>query len=163
MLDAATWGADMLFRLSALNTAYAATIDANRLEEWPDFFVPDCLYKITTAENHADRLAGGVIYADSQGMLRDRVLGLRKANIFERQAYRHLTGMPMIIGRDDTGIRCETPFFGARIMRDGATSLFATGRYLDLVRDVPPDGLRLVERIVVCDSSRFDTLLAIPI
>lgn len=155
--------ADLLFRLSALNSAYAAAIDADRLEEWPDFFVTDCLYKVTTAANYADGLAGGVIYTDSQGMLRDRVMALRKANIYEPQSYRHLIGMPMILKRDDSGIHCETPFFVARIMRDGAMSLFATGRYIDLVRETPDLGLRLMERIVVCDSARFDTLLAIPL
>jgi len=40
--------------------------------------------------------------------------------------------------------------------------LFATGRYLDLLVD-HGGALRFRERIVVCDSSRFDTLLAIPL
>lgn len=155
--------AALLFRLSALNTAYAADIDADRLEVWPEFFVEDCLYKITTAENHAEGLAGGVVYADTKGMLRDRVLALRKANIYERQSYRHLIGMPSILSVGSDGIRSETPFMVARIVRDGETTLFATGRFLDLVRDIPDVGLRFVERIVVCDSSRFDTLLAIPL
>jgi hypothetical protein len=40
--------------------------------------------------------------------------------------------------------------------------LFATGRYLDRV--VEEAGmLKFRERLVVCDSSRFDTLLAIPL
>ena len=148
----------MLFRLSALNSAYAAAIDNDRLEDWPEFFTEDCLYKVTTADNHAENLPAGVIYADSKGMLKDRVAALRKANIYEHHAYRHLIGMPSILGEDKTGIRCETPFFVARIMRDGTTTLFATGRYLDLVKDN-----RFAERIVVCDSARFDTLLAIPL
>ncbi len=148
----------MLFRLSALNSAYAAAIDNDRLEDWPAFFAEQCLYKITTAENHAEGLAAGLIYADSQGMLKDRVAALRKANIYEYHAYRHLIGMPTILSEDADGARCETPFFVARIMRDGTTSLFATGRYLDLVKDG-----RFVERIVVCDSARIDTLLAIPL
>jgi hypothetical protein len=47
-------------------------------------------------------------------------------------------------------------------MRDGRMDLFATGMYLDRVRE--EDGrLRFAERIVVCDSSRIDTLLAIPL
>ena len=47
-------------------------------------------------------------------------------------------------------------------MRDGSTDLFATGVYVDKMRD--EDGvLRFVERIVVCDSAHFDTLLAIPL
>ena len=148
----------MLFRLSALNSAYAAAIDNDRLEDWPEFFAEDCLYKVTTADNYAEGLAAGVIYADSKDMLKDRVAALRKANIYEHHAYRHLIGMPSILNTDATGTRCETPFFVARIMRDGTTSLFATGRYLDLVK-----GDRFAERIVVCDSARFDTLLAIPL
>ena len=40
--------------------------------------------------------------------------------------------------------------------------LFATGRYLDALVD-EAGALRFRERIVVCDSSRFDTLLAIPL
>ena len=47
-------------------------------------------------------------------------------------------------------------------MRDGTMDLFATGRYLDALMD-DAGALHLRERIVVCDSGRFDTLLAIPL
>jgi hypothetical protein len=47
-------------------------------------------------------------------------------------------------------------------MRDGRMDLFAAGVYLDRVRD-DEGRLRFAERIVVCDSSRIDTLLAIPL
>ena len=47
-------------------------------------------------------------------------------------------------------------------MRNGQTDLFATGVYVDRIRD-EADGLRFAERVVVCDSSRFDTLLVIPL
>jgi hypothetical protein len=40
--------------------------------------------------------------------------------------------------------------------------LFATGRYLDRLVD-QAGTLRFRERVVVCDSSRIDTLLAIPL
>ena len=93
-------------------------------------------------------------------MLLDRVAALREANIYERQTYRHIIGMPAL--RSGEVISAETPFLVVRTMRDGRMDLFATGVYLDQVRD---DGgsLRFAERIVVCDSSRFDTLLAIPL
>ena len=59
-------------------------------------------------------------------------------------------------------MRAETPFLVVRIIRDGTMDLFATGRYLDvLVED--RGALYFRERIVVCDSSRIDTLLAIPL
>jgi hypothetical protein len=56
----------------------------------------------------------------------------------------------------------DTPFLVVRIMRDGRTDLFATGVYIDQIRD-ERGSLRFAERLVVCDSGHFDTLLAIPL
>ncbi len=151
---------DLLFRLASLNTEYAACIDADRLEDWPGLFVEQCLYKITTAENQRRGYAAGIVYADSRGMLVDRVAALREANIYERQSYRHIVGMPSL--RPGAEITAETAFLVVRTMRDGRMDLFATGVYLDRVRE-ENGSLRFAERIVVCDSARFDTLLAIPL
>ncbi|MGH7277994.1 MAG: aromatic-ring-hydroxylating dioxygenase subunit beta [Candidatus Rokuibacteriota bacterium] len=148
--------------VAQLNADYARAIDDDRLEDWPDFFVEGCLYTITSADNHRRGLPAGLIYADSRGMLRDRVAALREANIYERQAYRHLVGLPAILGDADGALRAETPFLVVRIMRDGRMDLFATGRYVDVLVEAG-GALRFRERIVVCDSSRIDTLLAIPL
>jgi 3-phenylpropionate/cinnamic acid dioxygenase small subunit len=151
-----------LLRVAELNAAYAATIDADRLEAWPDFFVGNCLYKITSAENRRRGYTAGIIYADSRAMLRDRVTALRTANIYERQIYRHIVGLPVLGTIGAGGIAAEAPFIVLRIMRDGRTDLFASGVYIDRICD-QGGSLRFAERIVVCDSSHFDTLLAIPL
>jgi 3-phenylpropionate/cinnamic acid dioxygenase small subunit len=154
--------AELLRLVSRLCADYARAIDDDRLEDWPGFFVERCLYKITSADNHRRGLPAGLVYADSRAMLDDRVAALREANIYERQAYRHIVGLPAILEEAGGAVRAETPFLVVRIMRDGTMDLFATGRYLDvLVQD--DGGLRFRERIVVCDSSRVDTLLAIPL
>ena len=153
---------DLLFRLAALNTDYASTIDADRLEDWPGFFLETCLYKITTAENEKRGYAAGVVYADSRAMLADRIAALRQANIYERHRYRHIIGMPSIRSAEDHVIAAETPFLIVRTMRDGKMDLFAAGLYRDRVHPEEDGTLRFGERIVVCDSSRFDTLVAIP-
>lgn len=142
----------------ALNADYAAAIDDDRLEDWPRFFVDDCLYKITSADNLRDGNEAGIVFADSRAMLADRVLALRRANIYERQAYRHIIGTPRVTGSDCV----ETPFLVVRTMRDGRMDLFVAGRYRDQLHD---DGgtLRFKQRIVICDSSHFDTLVAIPL
>ncbi len=149
-------------RIAKLNADYARAIDDDRLEDWPAFFAEPCLYTITSADNHRQGLPAGLMYADSNGMLRDRVSALRQANIYERQTYRHLIGLPAVLGEKDSSTIAETPFLVVRIMRDGRMDLFATGRYLDtLVEEA--GALKFRERIVVCDSSRIDTLLAIPL
>ena len=149
-------------QVDRLNADYAAALDEKRFEEWPEFFVEDCLYKITSVENHRRGYAAGVVYADSKAMLRDRVTALRRANIYERQRYRHIIGLPLVIANGAGGIAAETPFLVVRIMRDGRSDLFTTGVYLDTLRE-EASRLRFVERIAVCDSAHFDTLLAIPL
>jgi 3-phenylpropionate/cinnamic acid dioxygenase small subunit len=148
--------------LVQLNADYARALDDDRLEAWPGFFAEPCLYLITTADNHRHGYSAGLVYADSQGMLHDRVSALREANIYERHAYRHLIGLPAVLGESDGVVRAETPFLVVRIMRDGRMDIFATGRYLDALVDEGV-GLRFRERLVVCDGNRFDTLLAIPL
>jgi len=151
-----------LLRVAELNASYAAAIDADRLEAWPDFFVDDCLYKITSAENYRRGYSAGIVYADSRAMLRDRVTALRTANIYERQSYRHIVGLPVLGATRADRIAAETAFLVLRVMRDGRTDTFATGVYVDRICD-EGGSLRFAERIVVCDSSHFDTLLAIPL
>jgi 3-phenylpropionate/cinnamic acid dioxygenase small subunit len=149
--------------LIALNAAYARCIDEDQLEAWPDFFLEACLYKITTAENYRQGMQAGLVYADSRGMLQDRVTALREANIYERQRYRHILSVPTILAREARGTVSETPFLVARIVRGGETTLFVTGKYIDVVAPDAAGQARFVERVVVCDSSSIDTLLAIPL
>jgi anthranilate 1,2-dioxygenase small subunit len=141
---------------------YARCIDDDRLEEWPNHFHGACVYKITTAANHRDGLEAGIIFANSRGMLTDRVSALREANIYERQSYRHIIGQPSILSEDKGEVRSETPFLVMRILQDGDTDVFATGRYLDRYV-IEGDAAKLNERTVICDSSRIDTLLALPL
>jgi anthranilate 1,2-dioxygenase small subunit len=148
--------------ISQAQADYARCIDEGDLERWPSFFVEGCFYKITTADNHRQGLEAGIIYADSRAMLVDRVTSLREANIYERHSYRHILGQPSILTEEGSAVRSETPFLVARIMRDGATDIFATGRYLDHYR-IDGNGAKLAGRIVVCDSSRINTLLALPL
>ena len=154
---------DSVYQMIARAQAdYARCIDDDRLEEWPDHFHGDCIYKITTAANHREGLEGAIIFANSKGMLKDRVSALREANIYERQTYRHILGQPSILQQSPAEVRTETSFLVARIVQDGDTSIFATGRYLDLYK-IEDGTVRLNERIVVCDSARVDTLLALPL
>ena len=155
--------ADLIFSISQALTAYARCLDEDRLEDWPDFFADDCTYRITSAQNMRDGYEASLIFLNSKGMVRDRVSALRTANIYERQAYRHLIGQPFLVSQDGARVVSEAPFMVARIMRDGTTDLFATGCYRDTWRLGAGGKVELIERIVICDSSHIDTLLALPL
>jgi anthranilate 1,2-dioxygenase small subunit len=155
---------DIALRLGIgdLCAAYADCIDDDRLEEWPDFFVDDCRYLITDRESHQAGFRHGVIYCASRGMLLDRVTSLRRVLVFEAHRYRHVLG-PVRIDKVTGGVaETRSNFIAVRIMHDGETSLFATGRYLDRI-DVSRTPFRFIERTVVLDSQKIDTLLVIPL
>lgn len=152
-----------MLEVCAFNAAYARTIDDDALEQWPAYFTERCRYRITHVENEQEGLPAGVVWADSRAMLEDRVSALREANIYERQRYRHLIGMPVIGRADAGGITAESPFAVARIMHTGQTELFATGVYRDTFERAADGTLRLAERVAVCDSTVTDTLLALPL
>jgi anthranilate 1,2-dioxygenase small subunit/terephthalate 1,2-dioxygenase oxygenase component beta subunit len=95
-------------------------------------------------------------------MLEDRIAALREANIYERQRYRHILGMPLLLKAEGEQAQARTPFLVARIMANGQTDLFATGVYQDSF--VRRDGrLLLQSRVAICDSTVTDTLLALPL
>lgn len=151
-----------LLQLCAFNAAYARAIDSDALEAWPSFFTEDCLYRITHVENERDGLPAGIVYADSRAMLEDRIAALRQANVYERQRYRHLLGIPLVDSVGNNGAQARTPFMVARIMATGESMLFASGEYKD--RFVIEDGrLLLAERVAICDSTVTDTLMALPL
>lgn len=152
----------ILAALADASEDYAAAIDRDELERWPDFFEAECIYKVTTRDNVLAGWPAGVIYADSRAALQDRVKSLREANIYEGQVYRHVMGRPRILEVQGDVVRAETSFLVVRTMRDGEMVVFAAGSYQDLAR-VQAGKLSFIERIVVCDSSRVDTLMALPL
>jgi len=144
-----------------LHARYAHALDEGRLEDWPNFFTENGRYRITTAENEDRGLPLPVLYAEGRPMLRDRIQSLRHANIYEPQRYRHLTSCTLVERIDDQRVKSVANFIVIRIMESGDTLLFASGRYVD--RIVLSEEAQYEERVVICDSRRFDTLLAIPL
>jgi len=67
-------------------------------------------------------------------MLTDRIFALREANIYERQRYRHILGMPLIQGEADGVVSVGTSFLVIRTMREGQMDVFVAGVYKDKVR-----------------------------
>ena len=153
------------WQLEQLFTDYVHCLDADELERWPDFFTEDCFYRITSAENYDADLPLGLIYATSRNMLKDRVSGLREANVYEPQRYRHLVSSIRIVGGAVEGpehIDLVANFLVVRTMQDGKMTIFGAGRYVDRVRR-DSGCWKFESKTVVLDSRQVDTLLAIPI
>jgi anthranilate 1,2-dioxygenase small subunit len=151
---------NLQYDVERLHARYAHALDSGNLEEWPGFFTENGRYRIATAENEERGLPLPVLLAEGRAMMRDRIQSLRHANIYEPQRYRHMVSGVLLEESSPHEVKSTANFLVVRIMHDGATLLFASGRYLDRIR-LPE--LQYEERVVVCDSRRFDTLLAIPL
>jgi 3-phenylpropionate/cinnamic acid dioxygenase small subunit len=154
---------ELQFKVQNLLARYVQAIDDNQLEVWPDFFLDDGRYLVTTAENHDRGLPLGMMYATSRAMLRDRIRSLRDANVYEAQRYRHVLGAPLVSPSDGGIVRAQTSFIVARVMHTGETTIFATGRYEDRIVIDGAGEARFAEKLVILDSRQIDTLLAIPL
>ncbi len=151
---------DLQRDVERLHARYAHAVDNDELEQWPNFFTAKGRYRIATAENEARGLPIPVLYCDGQAMLRDRIASLRHANIYEPQRYRHLVSAVLLQEETPQSVKSIANFLVVRIMENGEAVLFASGRYVDRISIAE---MRYEERLVICDSRRFDTLLAIPL
>jgi anthranilate 1,2-dioxygenase small subunit len=150
------------FQLHVLQDRYINTLDNDRLEAWPTLFTEDCLYEIVPKENADMGLPIGIIYCNNQKMLRDRVVSLRNANIFEEHSYRHMTSGLCVVAQKDGVIETESNYVVIQTRTNGESNVYQAGKYYDKV--VRTDaGLRYQSKRVIYDTSRVQTLLATPI
>lgn len=146
----------------SLFSQYAACIDNDRLEEWPDFFIEKCYYKIQSRENYDRKLPISAMECDSKGMLVDRIVSLREANIFAEHMYRHIISIPIIVSCTDQEITTETNYLVISTLQAGISHVFSVGRYHD--RLVRIDGrLKFGERLVIFDTNSIRTQIVTPI
>ena len=148
--------------VAALMAEYVHAIDDDRLEDWPGFFTDPCLYRIATRDNEERGLPASLVWCDSRAMLLDRVVSVRHANVFEPHRYRHLIDPPTVTTARPGRWTVRTNFAVYRTMQMAQTTLFCTGRYLDIVVEAAAE-LRYAERTAVCDSEVIDTLIVIPL
>ena len=146
----------------ALQDAYISTLDTDALEQWPEMFVDDCLYEIIPKENEDLGLPAPVIYCDSKAMLRDRVISLRNANIFQPAVYRHFISGLSIQASDGETVEMRCSYLVINTSQIGQSSVYQTGRYHDVVVRTA-DGWRFRSKRVIYDTSRIQTALAVPI
>ncbi len=141
---------------------YCHYLDDDRLEEWLDFFTEDCQYKILSRENEEGGLPLELLSCRNKNMLRDRVLSLREANIYNIHFDKHLLGAVRILGEENGGYRVQANYSVYQSNQDGISELFSVGTYRDLI--VFDGGKPMFrEKIAVTDTFGIARLLSTPI
>ena len=154
---------DLRREVEDLVALHAELIDEDRLEEWPELFTEDCVYKIIARENVDRDLPIAAIFCDSRKMLVDRVVSLRQANIYPTHHYRHILSTTRLDGDEGGVIRARTNYVVFQTRNNGETSIYNAGRYLDEIVRGEDGALRFKSKLAVFDTNRIDTLMVRPI
>jgi anthranilate 1,2-dioxygenase small subunit len=158
------WSAmETQWRVENLLSRYAACIDEDNLESWPDFFCQAaCHYDVITRENIERGLTLALMSCSSHGMLVDRIVSLREANIYPQRWYRHIISSVLIVSAEADALEVQSHYLVLQTRRNGQTEIFSAGKYLD--RIVLDEGiLKFAQKRVIADTHRVDTLLVAPI
>jgi len=149
-----------------LQYAYVHCIDDDRLEEWPALFTERCVYKVIPRENADQNLPVALMYCDSRGMLQDRVVAHRAANLYAPHYYRHMLSALRIFKHDRDEISVQTNYAVFRTLADpiryGETEVYSVGKYVDRIV-FEENQARFQEKIVIVDTCKIQSLLVTPL
>jgi 3-phenylpropionate/cinnamic acid dioxygenase small subunit len=140
---------------------YYTVLDDLRLDEWPALFTEDCIYRVIPRENYEAGYTLSTIYAESRGMLVDRVMGMTRTQMFAPRYYRRFPSPLRIVSRDGDSVRTRHNLLVVQTLIDKKSEIVLSAVCHDVL---VPDGERnrLRERIVVFDSEMIPNSLIYP-
>ncbi len=152
---------EMRFAIEEFNADYCAVLDAGEVEQWPDFFTEDAVYRVTAKENADEGLPVGLVYAQGKNMLRDRATAIARTQMFAPRYNLHVVGNARVLKVQDNGdILAQSNFILLQTLVEGPTTLHMAGRYYDRFE---AGGRLLKERQVVYDTTIIANDLVYPI
>ena len=140
---------------------YYAVLDDVRLDDWPALFTEDCLYRVIPRENFEAGYALSTIYAESRGMLVDRVMGVTRTQMFAPRYYRRFPGPLRIVSREADSVRVRHNLLVVQTLIDKQSEIVLSAVCHDVVV-LDAEQVRLRERIVVFDSEMIPNSLIYP-
>ena len=148
--------------LTQLYANYASTLDSGRWDEWPDFFVEDCVYRLQPRENYERGFPLATLSFTSRGMLKDRVYGIKETLFHDPYYQRHVVGIPIVRSVAAGRITSEANYAVFRTKLSQLTTVFNVGRYIDTVVQTP-NGWKLASRECIYDSEMIPNSIIYPI
>ena len=148
--------------LCAFYDAYFEALDEDRLEEWSDLFVEDCLYRIIPRENYEAGQGVCIMQGDSKGMLTDRVRAIRSTQVYApRYCRRFYSGLRLV---NTTGRQLQTRqnLLVVHTLVSQPSKILGCGVGHDRLILADSGHLKLVERTIVLDTEMIDNTIIYP-
>jgi len=153
---------ELRLALEELYADYAACLDEERFEEWPEFFTDPCLYKITPRENFERGLPLATWLCESRGYLADRVTAIRKTAVYAPRYVRRMVSGIRVLGWTGAVLEVRANYLALETLQDELTRVFNAGQYRDKL--VVADGkLKFREKLCIFDSLLVPNSLIYPL
>jgi anthranilate 1,2-dioxygenase small subunit len=127
-----------------------------------NLFTEDGVYEIVPKENADLGLPIGILHCFGRRMMRDRIVALRRANVFEPHTYRHMTSGLEFRQLDADTLKMQSNYVVIQTLTDGESRIFQAGRYFDRVMHTA-DGWRYQCKRAVYDRLACRPLLVTPV
>jgi 3-phenylpropionate/cinnamic acid dioxygenase small subunit len=141
---------------------YAECLDGGRLQQWPEFFMDTCSYRVTTRRNLRLGAEEDLIALTGKTSMRDRIVALGQSEDFEPHVQRHYIANFRVQAAGADELRVQANVQVLRTFPERATESFVSGYYLDRVA-VLGRRLNFKEKLCVLDSDIPPEGLAYPL
>ncbi|HET7763772.1 MAG TPA: nuclear transport factor 2 family protein [Burkholderiales bacterium] len=141
---------------------YAECLDGGRLEQWPEFFLEACVYRITTRRNLRLGPDQDLVSVSTRAAMFDRIVAIGQSEDYEPHVQRHTISNFRIQAASGQELRAQANFQILRTFPEQRSELFVSGMYSDRIA-VAAGRLNFREKICVLDSDVAPHSLVYPI
>ena len=141
---------------------YAECLDGGRLQQWPEFFLESCVYRITTRRNLRLGPDEDLVSLASRTAMIDRMVAIGQSEDYEPHTQRHIVSNFRIQAASAEELRAQANFQILRTFPERRTEYFVSGSYSDRIA-VSAGRLNFRERICVLDSDVLPDSMLYPI
>jgi salicylate 5-hydroxylase small subunit len=148
--------------INAFYDAYFDALDEGRLEEWPEFFLEQCGYRIISRENYAAGQGLCIMQADSKGMLTDRVRAILKTQVYAPRHYRRFYSGLRIVKASGGEWEVKQNILIVQTLINKPSEILGCGVGHDRLSSNESGQLKFVDRTLILDTEMIRNSVIYP-
>jgi len=154
--------AELRFEVQEFYFRYAECLDGGRLQQWSEFFLDSCAYRIATRRTLRLGSDEDLMFLTSRTSMRDRIVALGQSEDYEPHTQRHTISNFRMQAASEEELRVQANFYVLRTFPGRPSEYFVSGYYSDRVA-ISAGRLNFREKICVLDSDVPPESLVYPI
>jgi 3-phenylpropionate/cinnamic acid dioxygenase small subunit len=154
--------AELRLDLQEFYFRYAECLDGGRLQQWPEFFLDACVYRVVTCRGLRLGPDGDLMKLSGKTSMRDRIVAVGQSEDFEPHLQRHYIANFRVQAAAADELRVQANFQVLRTFPDKGSECFLSGYCLDRVA-VSAGRFNFKEKLCVLDSDVMPQPFVYPI